>query len=372
VNPKGKTMANDFMKLTANNQKQSQIDALKKIGNSTFGVNGGRIVMNGTNLSVFQGDVENFKKSGLGNYGKEQLETIFGALDVNGDGDLSMDEIQSFAALGSDEANIIEDDKNIIDESDFAALYDMAQDYVEQALEEEDTPAVQNQSAVNNSDLYDNSLNTTKVDSSKETASNKAVQTEQDGEPQEQNSITATLSNNEASALAAELRVAMKGLGTDEKTVNNILLERGYNSADIVKIMDAFEQQYGETLMSDIQGDFSGKDETALREVLYAASEEQALQSLGWKTLDDIPSDIVQKANEYYTELESNNALGYMSKFNNLPDSEKSQILLACDLLHKGESAMSRLTEGMVWFGNEDKYVNNIITAMKNTAKTTK
>jgi len=133
-------MANDFMKLTAKNQTQSQIDALKKIGDAGYGVNGGQIVFDGDNLSIFQGDVNNFKSTGLGGYNADQLGTIFAALDVDGNGKLDMNELQSFAALGEDTEDVIDNDKAIIDETDFAALFDLAQEYVEEALVEEETP----------------------------------------------------------------------------------------------------------------------------------------------------------------------------------------------------------------------------------------
>ena len=127
-------MGNDFIKLTKQNQSQSQIDALAKIGEYKTGINGGRVVWNGTDLNIFQGDVENFKSTKLGGYNEEQLATIFGALDVNGDGNLDMKEIKAFASFGEDKEGIIENDQNIIDELDIAALYDMAKEYVDKGL----------------------------------------------------------------------------------------------------------------------------------------------------------------------------------------------------------------------------------------------
>ena len=87
-------MATDnFMKLTVKNQ--SQVDALKKIGKHDFGVNGGRVVLNVENLSIFQGDVENFQNSGLGNYNAAQHETVFAVLDADGNGNLDASELQA-------------------------------------------------------------------------------------------------------------------------------------------------------------------------------------------------------------------------------------------------------------------------------------
>lgn len=368
-------MATDnFMKLTVKNQ--SQVDALKKIGKHDFGVNGGRVVLNGENLSIFQGDVENFQNSGLGNYNAEQLETVFAVLDADGNGKLDASELKAFASLGEDTDNIIENDKNIIDETDFEALYNMAQDYVEEALvdDTDPTPAptptkpdtdvvvkpdVKPEVPVVKPDV------TPEIDVKPETKPEEKVT---EPEVEEKTTEESVIDDNEAEAAAQELRTAMKGLGTDEKTVTRILEKSGYSSADLVKIMDVFENKFGESLMSDIQDDYSGKAETQLRNVLYNAAATEAQKSLGWKSADDIPQDVAAKAEEYYKQLESNNALGYMKEFNKLTDQEKSQILVACDMLHSDETAVNRLTQGMVWFGKEDGYVNGMISALKNTA----
>lgn len=370
-------MATDnFMKLTVKNQ--SQVDALKKIGKHDFGVNGGRVVLNGENLSIFQGDVENFQNSGLGNYNAEQLETVFAVLDADGNGKLDASELKAFASLGEDTDNIIENDKNIIDETDFEALYNMAQDYVEEALvdDTDPTPAptkpdtdvvvkpdVKPEVPVVKPDV------TPEIDVKPETKpETKPEEKVTEPEVEEKTTEESVIDDNEAEAAAQELRTAMKGLGTDEKTVTRILEKSGYSSADLVKIMDVFENKFGESLMSDIQDDYSGKAETQLRNVLYNAAATEAQKSLGWKSADDIPQDVAAKAEEYYKQLESNNALGYMKEFNKFTDQEKSQILVACDMLHSDETAVNRLTQGMVWFGKEDGYVNGMISALKNTA----
>lgn len=369
-------MATDnFMKLTVKNQ--SQVDALKKIGKHDFGVNGGRVVLNGENLSIFQGDVENFQNSGLGNYNAEQLETVFAVLDADGNGKLDASELKAFASLGEDTDNIIENDKNIIDETDFEALYNMAQDYVEEALvdDTDPTPAP----AKPDTDVVKPDVKpevpvvkpdvTPEIDVKPEIKpETKPEEKVTEPEVEEKTTEESVIDDNEAEAAAQELRTAMKGLGTDEKTVTRILEKSGYSSADLVKIMDVFENKFGESLMSDIQDDYSGKGETQLRNVLYNAAATEAQKSLGWKSADDIPQDVAAKAEEYYKQLESNNALGYMKEFNKLTDQEKSQILVACDMLHSDETAVNRLTQGMVWFGKEDGYVNGMISALKNTA----
>jgi len=375
-------MANDFMKLTAKNQTQSQIDALKKIGDAGYGVNGGQIVFDGDNLSIFQGDVNNFKSTGLGGYNADQLGTIFAALDVDGNGKLDMNELQSFAALGEDTEDVIDNDKAIIDETDFAALFDLAQEYVEEALVEEETPKTPTTNNNNN-----NTNNNTKTDVKPEIPTVKPSEGKEEIKDKEQTKVEeeitptpeperevqttdATLSDNEALALASELREAMQGWGTDEAKVHDILQERGYNSADVLKIMNAFESKYNESLMSDIQGDFSGNEETNLRETLYNSAAQQAMEALGWTSTEDIPDNIVQKANEFYSQLESADATGYMKGFDKLSDSEKAQILIACDMMHPEESSVSRVTEGRAWFGKEDGYVDRMIGSLKSVANT--
>ena len=378
-------MATDnFMKLTIKNQ--SQIDALKKIGSHDFGVNGSRIVMNGTNPSIFQGDAENFKNSGLGNYSAEQLDAVFSVLDTDGNGNLNMNELKTFAALGEDTNNIIDNDKNIIDETDFEVLFNMAQDYAEEALTEETDTTKQTTEPKTDTSKTDTSTksDTTvtikeepiidynnvikKEEKTEEIIEEPTKEIEEVIKEEVTDTETSVIDDNEAASAAQELRTAMAGLGTDEKTVTRVLEKSGYSSADIVKIMDVFEDKYGETLMHDIQGDYSGKAETQLRNVLYNAAATEAQKSLGWKSADDIPADVAAKANEFYKELESNSALGYMKNFNKLTDQEKSQILVACDMLHSDEKAINRVTEGMAWFGKEDGYVNGMISALKNTA----
>ncbi|KAI5089167.1 annexin A1c, partial [Silurus meridionalis] len=61
---------------------------------------------------------------------------------------------------------------------------------------------------------------------------------------------------------AHELRHAMKGLGTKEKALNEILGTR--SNQEIAKLKTAFKDAYGEELEHDIRGDISGHFETAL------------------------------------------------------------------------------------------------------------
>ncbi len=512
------------MKLTIKNQQQ--IDALKKIGSYNFGVNGGTIVMNGTELSIFQGNVDNFKQSELGGYSPEQLEAVFAVLDADSNGDLSAAELQAFAAMGEDKSDIIANDKNIIDETDFAALYDLSQEYVKESSNETDITNTQPAANADVDKLYDeigksfdvaldtlvsdvdNILNdSSKVNKNINTTTSGVKYDEKTGEytvsvePYKSGKVQddgqggkrypngsywgivtnaypdlkesdketvykmigemngfdwqnhtlhpgdnlklpvleydengrvkgysdksevdktektqasgstaatsgtkssgstaatsgtkssgstaatsgtkasnttiaeerATIGDNEALAAAQELRTAMAGMGTDEKTVSRILMESGYSTADIVKIMDVFENKYGETLMSDIQDDYSGKSETKLRNVLFDSTASEATQTLGWQSVEDIPTDIAQKANELYSQLESADATGYMKDFTKMSESEQAKIMLACDLLHPGESVMDRLTQDKVWFGKEDGYVDGILRGMKKVANT--
>lgn len=355
-------MTDNFGKFTINKNNAAQLEALKKIGDINFGVNDGRIVKVGNDLSVFQGDMDNLKKSELAQfYGEEQIQTIFNAIDADGNGKLDSKEISMLATLGDDPSYVIPDDKATIDESDFGVLFDMAQNYVNEALEE---PVEPEKPESNNNNNSDKTTNEEPISNYKPTQEVK----------EEIKSTTAneraTISDNDALARAQELRSAMAGWGTDEKTVARILEGSGYSTADILKISSTFENAFGESLMHDVQNDFSGKQETVHRELLYGAASEEARQTIGWNSTDDIPKDVVAKANEFYAELESASAIGYMKDFKGLSSEEKAQILVACDMLHPDESAVSRLTENRVWFGKEDGYVDDMISSLMETANT--
>ncbi len=355
-------MTDNFGKFTINKNNAAQLEALKKIGDINFGVNDGRIVKVGNDLSVFQGDMDNLKKSELAQfYGEEQIQTIFNAIDADGNGKLDSKEISMLATLGDDPSYVVPDDKATIDESDFGALFDMAQNYVNEALEE---PVEPEKPVSNNNNNSGKTTNEAPISDYKPTQEVK----------EEIKSTTAneraTISDNDALARAQELRSAMAGWGTDEKTVVRILEGSGYSTADILKISSTFENAFGESLMHDVQNDFSGKQETVHRELLYGAASEEARQTIGWNSTDDIPKDVVAKANEFYAELESASAIGYMKDFKGLSSEEKAQILVACDMLHPDESAVSRVTENRVWFGKEDGYVDDMISSLMKTANT--
>jgi len=173
------------------------------------------------------------------------------------------------------------------------------------------------------------------------------------------------LGDAQVKTIVAALYSATEGkLGTDEDVVSNYLLSGNYNSADIVKIMKAYEEKYGHSLMSAIQGDYSGGAETELRNVLYDASMAEALKASGWNTVEDIPGDVVDSAIEYYQAFQKSDATGYMSKFDKLPADQKAQIIMACQILYPDFDLMNELTEDRVWFGAEDKYVDNILNAL--------
>ena len=80
-----------------------------------------------------------------------------------------------------------------------------------------------------------------------------------------------TLSDREVELMADNLRLAMKGAGTEEEAVSNILNDPSLTAADILKIMDKFEEKYGESLEDDIKGDFSGEAQKSLLGVLKKA-----------------------------------------------------------------------------------------------------
>lgn len=233
-------MADQFLKFTINNSKQQE--ALSQIIAKGSNISGGFMFESGTDLSIFQGDVEQFSDSfgSISGYSKEQSAKIFGAIDQDGNGKLDANEISAFASLGD---GFIENDEIRLDETDITALMDIARQNVEAALTED----------IDTVDETDNNTNTYIQQEQEEIIPETTTTTETTPTTSAER---ATISDNDALARAAELRTAMAGWGTDEATVSRILEESGYSSADIVKIMNTFENQYGESLMSDIQGDF--------------------------------------------------------------------------------------------------------------------
>ncbi|MBQ2645329.1 hypothetical protein IJG14_07155 [bacterium] len=343
----------DFGSLTQANQSQSQIDALQKIAKPINFVNGSRVITNGSDLSVFQGDLQNFKDAKIGGFNDEQLEMIFGALDVNGDGEIDEEEVTSFAAMGDGLNGVLDNHSSIIDQSDFQALYEMAQGYVDEALNDTDT---------------DTTTTTTTADTTTDTTTTDTTSTANT------NRTEPTLSDNQAIAVATELYGKVDGWTTygEKQDIKAILLERGYNSADLVKIMNAYQEvnPNGVSLMQDIQGEFSGGDEDKLRETLFAASTQQAKEALGWTSTDDIPQDIMKKSSELYLGLSSGEWFAddnAMAEFDKYSPEEKAQIMVAMEMLYPDKSAMTRITDHVYW-GKEDGYVQNILSSLNQVA----
>uniref|UniRef100_A0A672JLF9 Annexin n=1 Tax=Salarias fasciatus TaxID=181472 RepID=A0A672JLF9_SALFA len=74
------------------------------------------------------------------------------------------------------------------------------------------------------------------------------------------------------------LKLAMKGLGTDEETLVEILASR--NNRQIVDIKKAYKEEYKKDLEEDIRGDTSGEFRTALLELCKASRTEGVSEQL--------------------------------------------------------------------------------------------
>lgn len=174
-----------------------------------------------------------------------------------------------------------------------------------------------------------------------------------------------TMSSKDLADIANKLYFAMKGVGTDEKTVNDIILNGNYSSSELVQIMSAYEELRGTPLMEDIQGDFSGGAETKLREKLYNALQEEVNNRTEYDTNPNAKMSAL--ADEFYKEFNSSDATGFMEKLMNsdLSDSEIVQVLTAYANDY-GENPMTQITEGRAWFGKEDGYVQKIMNAYLN------
>ena len=72
---------------------------------------------------------------------------------------------------------------------------------------------------------------------------------------------TKALTPDEAKELVATLHDSFSKWGTDEEAVSAILDSSKYSSADILLIMDTYQEAYGKSLIDEIQEDFSGDAE---------------------------------------------------------------------------------------------------------------
>src|SRR4051812_34018048 len=76
---------------------------------------------------------------------------------------------------------------------------------------------------------------------------------------------------------AGELKYAIFGLGTNEKTIREVL--KGKSKAELDQLSDTYEQLTGNNLMSDLKGDLAGRDEadmTLLLQTGDSTKEERA------------------------------------------------------------------------------------------------
>lgn len=370
-------MANEFGKLTINQNNAAQIDALKKIADPSFGVNGARIIKSGNDLSIFQGDVEKFKESNLNKvFNEEQLQALFNVMDADGSGQLDANEISSLASMGDDKYDCVPDDKISIDENDMTALYEMAQSYVEDALNDDDdgattttptnttkpttdntgnsttttvTTTTVTTTTITNGTTTSSTSNTTNINNNTNVNNNTTVNNDTKVEEEKPQTLAdrTSISDNDALMLCDQLHEALSGLGTDQDTLKQIITSGQFNSADLVKLQDVYEQRYGESLTHDINGEwgmqFNGDNKQYIN-ALYAASTEEARNALGWNNTDDIPKEVTEMAIDVSNLIKGGKANPVIAaKFAALPDSMKAQVLTATELLYPDESSTDKI-----------------------------
>lgn len=155
--------------------------------------------------------------------------------------------------------------------------------------------------------------------------------------------------------------------GTDEDIVKGIILGEGegavkYSDAQMVQIMQAYEKKHGAPLIKHIQNDFSGGDEDKLREKLFEVLQNEATR----KNTYDAPASkkVADCVEEFNRELNSTSALNFMAKFvsDEYTNAERVEILTRYSEEY-GANPIKDITEGKVWFGKEDGYIQDIFAA---------
>lgn len=376
-------MANEFGKLTINPNNAAQIDALKKIADPSFGINGSRILKTGNDLSIFQGDIEKFKESNLSKvYNEEQMQTLFNVMDADGSGKLDANEITSLAEMGKDTYDCIPDDKTSIDENDMAALYEMAQAYVDDALNDDNggattttpsgttkpttdntgnsttttvttttvtTTTVTNGTTTTGTPNTSNVNNNTNINNNTNVSNNTTINNDTKVEEEKPQTLAdrTSISDNDALMLCDQLHDALAGLGTNQDTLKQIITSGQFNSADLVKLQDVYKERYGESLTHDINGEWGMQingDNKQYISALYAATSEEARNALGWNDTDDIPKDIAAMAIDVSNSIKGGRMNPITAtKFAALPKSMQAQVLTATEMLYPNESSTDKM-----------------------------
>ena len=71
---------------------------------------------------------------------------------------------------------------------------------------------------------------------------------------------------------------ALKGVGTNEHLLNDVLLSR--SNADLIAIKQAYHRTYGQSLESDVSGDLSGKTDRLFSMILSATRQEDSAPAI--------------------------------------------------------------------------------------------
>lgn len=176
------------------------------------------------------------------------------------------------------------------------------------------------------------------------------------------NKITEEKINVDAKTISNTLFSAMKGLGTKNAQVEEILTNENLSSADLVEIIKQYNQDYG-SLIHKINDDFSGKKQDEYEEKLAKVLIEQVKEgnedalNLLCKEFYNSTAGMLGTCDEFIAAI-----------FENAGDEVLARLARKYSEINPGQNIQDDIKgDFRNWFSSknlEDKYVNAIINAL--------